>query len=618
MLALDDRRLFLNALRPPPGYEFDRGIGTTFTLDLTALLIAPLSLSLLDGIDSPTTIDDPVLLLEGLRRSAERITIFCQAGRISVPTRFNHLYRYLENRVIEVQAPRGGVFHPKVWLLRYTAEDAPTTYRLLCLTRNLTFDKSWDLMLQLEGTVADRQLAYGRNNPLGDFFQTLPTLATSEVSRDILENISFLQDEVRRVNFSPPQDFDDDLTFHPLGIPGYQRGFLLDRDYNRILVMSPFLQNGVLNNITSKGSDHVLISEIESLDSLESKTRAAFSQIFTVDSSVWDNEPEIESDPLPSEEKMTIPEGLHAKLFVLDHGWDSTWLIGSANATRPGLSGFDERNVEFMIEMRGKRSRIGIDQVMGDSESDASLLNMLRPYNSRSEFTPVDQEALQAERLADDVRKWLVESKFGVTVFRKDQDIYEMTLAAAVRITLPTGAFSIQCWPVSLPEGHHRDLDIRARQVKFGDLSVLALTPFIAFEVTAHIEDKEHHIRFVIQLPITGLPENRDDHIIRAVIADKSQFLRFLRLILSQDPGQLWQDREWENILSKNPKLNHSGFDGMPLLEELIRAFSRTPEKIDQINQIVERLKRTPEGRQVLPDDFEAVWSQILKAQRDR
>src|SRR6266511_4957732 len=136
MLSLDHRSLFLNALRPPVGYEFDRGIGTTFTLDLTTLLMAPLSLSLLDGIDSPLGLEDPIILLEGLRRSAEKLTIFCQAGRIAVPARFNHLYRFLENRVVEVQSPRGGVFHPKLWLLRYMAKDAPIIYRLLCLTRN--------------------------------------------------------------------------------------------------------------------------------------------------------------------------------------------------------------------------------------------------------------------------------------------------------------------------------------------------------------------------------------------------------------------------------------------------------------------------------------------------
>ena len=64
MLELDQRRLFLEALKPPAGYEFDRGIGTTFTLDLTALLITPLSLALLDHGDETESLADPLLLLE--------------------------------------------------------------------------------------------------------------------------------------------------------------------------------------------------------------------------------------------------------------------------------------------------------------------------------------------------------------------------------------------------------------------------------------------------------------------------------------------------------------------------------------------------------------------------
>jgi len=500
------------------------------------------------------------------------------------------------------------------------AKDAPIIYRLLCLTRNLTFDKSWDLILELEGTVTNRQLAYGRNNPLGDFFQSLSTIAVSGVSREILKNISLLQEEVRRVNFSPPPDFDNDISFHPLGIPGYQRGFLLNKDYDRILVISPFLQSSILNRLTSQGRDHVLISEMESLDCLDPHILEAFSQVFTVDSSIWDNQPEIaaDHDTLPSEEPMAIPEGLHAKLYVLDHGWGSTWFVGSANATKLGLSGFDERNVEFMIEMHGKRSKIGIDQVLGEPENDAALRNMLRQYNPENEVVPVDQDALQAERLADDIRKWLIDSKFSMTVLPKNQDTYDVKLESTVRKVIPSGSFSIQCWPMSLPEGHLRTLDVQVRKLLFSDLTVLALTPFMAFDIMARNLDKEHHIRFVLQLPITGLPENRDDHLIRAVISDKVQFLRFLRLILVQDPGQLWQDQPWENILSNSSKQNRSSFDGLPLLEELIRALSRAPEKIDHINQIVERLKRTPEGRLVLPNGFDALWTRILEAQRNR
>ena len=42
-----------------------------------------------------------------------------------------------------------GVFHPKCWLLRFAPEydDEPVRYRLLVLSRNLTFDRSWDVAL---------------------------------------------------------------------------------------------------------------------------------------------------------------------------------------------------------------------------------------------------------------------------------------------------------------------------------------------------------------------------------------------------------------------------------------------------------------------------------------
>ena len=50
MLAPDQRELFLDALRPPEGYQFDRGIGTTFSLNLLTLLVVPVIYSLLDRL----------------------------------------------------------------------------------------------------------------------------------------------------------------------------------------------------------------------------------------------------------------------------------------------------------------------------------------------------------------------------------------------------------------------------------------------------------------------------------------------------------------------------------------------------------------------------------------
>lgn len=125
MLSPDDRHLFLQALRPPEGYTFDSGIGTTFTLDLYTLLITPLSLALFDRDSTEQALSDPLSLLESLRRYASRLTIFCQAGRINLPKESHPLLSYLESMVVEVQSPRGGVFHPKLWLLRYSSTDKP-------------------------------------------------------------------------------------------------------------------------------------------------------------------------------------------------------------------------------------------------------------------------------------------------------------------------------------------------------------------------------------------------------------------------------------------------------------------------------------------------------------
>ena len=176
MLDPRERQLLLEALRPPQGHCFDRAVGTTFSLEPTALLAVPLALAAFDaGSEERAPHDDSLALLEAVRRNAGRVSLFCQAGRIAVPAKYRSLLTYLERSVVEVTPPRPDfVFHPKVWLVRYSGADDAVTYRLLCLTRNLTFDRSWDTVLTLEGPLAKRTNAFAVNHPLGDFVAALP------------------------------------------------------------------------------------------------------------------------------------------------------------------------------------------------------------------------------------------------------------------------------------------------------------------------------------------------------------------------------------------------------------------------------------------------------------
>jgi hypothetical protein len=67
----------------------------------------------------------------------------------------------------------------------------------------------------------------------------------------------------------------------------------------------------------------------------------------------------------------------------------------------------------------------------------------------------------------------------------------------------------------------------------------------------------------------------------------------------------------------KNTSATWENLD-MPLLEDLIRALSRSPEKkIDRIAEIVEQLRRTPQGQQIIPPEFDQLWQTILQARNE-
>ena len=400
MLGTHDRSLLLESLRPPDGYSLDRAIGTTFSLDLLALLTVPLAFTFFDWEDDegkPTA--DPLAMLQALRRHAGRIVIFCQAGQIAIPGSHKQLYAYLEESVVEVRSPSPhGIFHPKVWVLRFTADNEPVRYRFLCLTRNLTFDRCWDTILSLEGELTDRTLAFKANHPLGNFIQALPGLALRATSDRITADVNLIQDELRRVRFQVPEGFTD-YTFWPLGLPNHNTWPFQNR-IDRMLVVSPFLSAGCLARLTNQGRRHVLISRLECLAELKPATFKGFEEVYALNPN---------ADPEPTDEGALqngkpADAGLHAKLFVAEAGWDASVWTGSANATNPAF----KDNVEFLVELIGKKSAVGVDVVLGRQCDRGTLRELLVPYDVEAVPQPPDPEVRAQEELIDAARRDLV------------------------------------------------------------------------------------------------------------------------------------------------------------------------------------------------------------------
>ena len=145
-LTPETRVLLTDALQPPAGYRVETAVGTTYSLNLTALLLAPLSFALFDqgNADEIGTVD-PIRLLEAVRRYADHTTVFCQAGGIHVPSNYRSILTFVEDSVLEAMpSHEGAIFHPKVWAIRFIDQGNNRIHRVIILSRNMTFDRSWD------------------------------------------------------------------------------------------------------------------------------------------------------------------------------------------------------------------------------------------------------------------------------------------------------------------------------------------------------------------------------------------------------------------------------------------------------------------------------------------
>lgn len=110
-----------------------------------------------------------------------------------------------------VQAPRQNLlFHPKVWVLEYASGDA-RSYRMLCASRNLTNDRSWDLVVRLDGTSADGPTE--QSAPLTAFVRALPAMAVQPLPPTRITRIAALADAIAAIEWERPPDVRA-LRFH--------------------------------------------------------------------------------------------------------------------------------------------------------------------------------------------------------------------------------------------------------------------------------------------------------------------------------------------------------------------------------------------------------------------
>ncbi|TAL90257.1 MAG: hypothetical protein EPN62_08525 [Candidimonas sp.] len=603
----ETRVLYSDSLQPPPGYIFDAAIATTFSLDFETALAAPISLALFAAENRDDILTQPLALLEGAERVAGRLVVFADAGHLHAQSRpHSRLCSLLERIIVEVAAPRDGAFHPKMWALRYrpTRTDDPTLLRLLVLSRNLTRDRSWDISLRLDGELTRSPDA--KNRPLFDLLSRLPGLAVAGISDEARALTAEIAENVRRVKWTMPDQFDD-VAF---AINGFGDKLWQPTTCARLGIISPFCDTSTLDMLARlpTAEKPTIISRPDQLVCVDSATLDAFERVSVLD--------EMAASEDGEEVSPSALQGLHAKAFIAEIGWDTVLTIGSGNSTRPAL--LSGNNVELFASLRGKRSKVGsVEQIMGD-KGFGRLTRAFVP----NELDPVDPSVVTAEAQLDEARRALCRGGLRLHCQRvesEDPDAHPWRVWLTPLEAVPlTGIGSLSVWPITRGDGHACDVLTALRSgasVDLGTMPMVDLTRFLAFRLTD--ENDKASALFSTSLIMDGLPAERHAAILRWAIDSRDAFFRYLRLLLSElgDPlSAALAAQEGSGATAWT-----TATDDVSLLEDMVRALCRGGERLHAIERLMMRLEvGNDTGRDPIPSDFRTFWDAFRIALQDQ
>ncbi|KMN20433.1 MULTISPECIES: phospholipase D family protein [Pseudomonas] len=583
-----DRLDYGEKLQVPEGFQLSYAVATSYSLELDTLLCLPLALSL-NGTLEGNPHGGKLAALEGIRQLKGKLKVFFQQGNIKVPGAFTPLFTLLEPCLVPM-VPSGvfSSFHPKIWLLRFTNDARQVRYRLLVLSRNLTFDRSWDLAVALEGEVTTQSSR--ENDGLLDLLQELAPFARhKDKALDFAPAFTLFKKELPRVVWQKPNGFRELKTL--LG-KAQQVPLDLGGSTNTVLVISPFLHAEALDMLKERGERHWLFSRAEELERLGAEKLADW-ECFALNQRVVSGEDQLDNGKA---------QNLHAKLVLVQNGATSHWHVGSANATKAALGGLRQappRNTEFMLRLSSSGIAQSAEQLKSELVGDEeNLTEIFIPHlfqNQEQQEQDSDEAGLRKLLHALIKDAWSVRAKVNA----------DLTYCCEIHCSAPPLAQfeSVQVRFLDVP-GYQ---DLNATLV-WDQLSLSQVSAFLVVKV--RVGDKAVERIIKASLVIDG-GDGREQKIVSDLIDSPHKLLAYIRMVLQPDH----EKAEW---FARDP--GTSGGDGTDdalsrllggsIYESLLLCAARQPEKLHRIEAVLSHLQAV-EGR--VPKEFSELWSVYRK-----
>jgi hypothetical protein len=586
-------------LIPPNGYALDYAVGTTYSLDLEALMVLPVALfysTLLDTSTEELRYD----MVDAIFKASDKITVYCQKGKIKVPKKYHSLMAHWEKGIEEIQpASFESSFHPKVWVVRCTAQNKPAFYRFLVTSRNMTFAHDWDTAFSTEGYVGAEEIEKSR--PLADFMRFLSKSGKRPIPDIFIKELS-------RVEFAPPDGYKL-MNIYPLGLDAdknnrYQNA-LLKKRWERLLAITPFIDDGTLKKLAER-SDVTILSRKDELDFLNEQNikAAGEDKFFQFSRFIYDAESlEDVSDGQGEDPRH---QDIHAKIFIGELNGATHWFLGSANGTGAAF----ERNIEMMVELKTTdpkyfpRSMVAL---LTDPKGKNIILFDRYDLNKRDDQATLKSLERDLRKIIYDVSALTFSGQLN-TVKRDGGDLFDVTIECDASGWELKKGFEVRIKP--LPERDKKAAPLMPGQMNrimnFKGHTEIQLSPFLEVEVWS---EGSIEANFIVRMEIE-LPESRLRKIFSSIIDSREKFMQYLAFLLSGEDAQLISTSK--QIGETNSGDQHGTLLlEMPVFEKLLLAASRNPVRIRSVDEMIQRIQseRADGGEPIVSDEFIALWN---------
>lgn len=556
-----NREMYGDAILPPYGYVLDKAVTTTYSLDFDTLIAVSLVLGL--NVDSDSIIFDDknepennqdleskkLVYYKTLSDISDKLLVFCEAGQMNFPHKDNKLTILIERMIEEVKVKNKNnekmppAFHPKTWLLVYKKKNQhdksnkeEKLYRLLVLSRNLTYDKSWDIIVSMNGKKVNKESENSKK--LISFLDYLKFNIdeNNPYSYNHIKIIEDIVNEIKNVDFEIDDKSVSNLTLMSVGIGKEIYDINSDElfnngkeKYDNLVVMSPFISEKKIEQLINKTEKLTLITREEELNKIKNLAKIQNLELY-----IKNGKMQVEVKDNDIDINKRINDDIHAKIYIADKGNKSYMYLGSINASHRAF----DCNVEFGIKLEykdGYNSEEFLKDLWIKDEKNEEKENSFFVKVNFDDIKLETDEEKQKLQLNNDLQIIVkeIERMNPCAEVRNGKDIHlEFTNFCKEKIQFKKLETSITIFPYGYNSINDNNFD---KVIEFKDLKKLEISQVFVVKVCGKIGSINDEIIRTIIIPTKNMPDDRKDVLITEYVNNKDDFITYFSLMLDDN-----------------------------------------------------------------------------------